>query len=284
MSLENAMASEMPPTTPPEAGYAVPEDYEFDLDDELEGGNEFVDEVLTRVGELALDTIEAIQEHPVLAASLLAAGVGAVAGLVAAKIAPRRRPPTVTEQAAAGAASATALAAGIATRAAEAVAAARLGSRLSETQEEAARRLGATQEEAARRLSATQQGAARRWFATRERLGSRLADTPERSSAVAEGAGERAREGSALGQAALAALAAMGLRAGERARHAAEDVRHSVGRDGSHDVAEVVAEKGERARYLLQLLPLALALLRNPIVRDLLAHAIANRMRRTAHL
>src|SRR5205823_4714280 len=84
------MAGEMPPPMPP-AGEFSAEDYEFEGLDELEGGNAFLDEVLTRAGEFALDAIEFVQEHPVLAGALVAAGFGALAGLTAAAILPHRR-------------------------------------------------------------------------------------------------------------------------------------------------------------------------------------------------
>src|SRR5439155_6192663 len=53
--------------------------------------NELLDVVLTRAGEFTLDLIEGVQEHPVLAASLLAAGAGLVIGLIAAAVVPQRR-------------------------------------------------------------------------------------------------------------------------------------------------------------------------------------------------
>jgi hypothetical protein len=56
--LETAMAGETPPTVPAAGEYPPLDDYEFDPDDELEPSNEFVDAVLTRAGEFALDLIE----------------------------------------------------------------------------------------------------------------------------------------------------------------------------------------------------------------------------------
>src|SRR4051812_42935555 len=96
------MAGEMPPPMPP-AGEFSAEDYEFEDFDELEPGNAMLDEVLTRVGEFALDTIEAVQAHPIVAASLVAAALGGLAGVAVAAVAPRRRRAPVQEVTAAAA-------------------------------------------------------------------------------------------------------------------------------------------------------------------------------------
>jgi hypothetical protein len=253
MLLENAMAGEMPPTTPPE-GYSIPEDYEFEPDDDLGAGNELLDEVLTRAGEFALDTIEFIQEHPVLAASMAAVGFGAVVGLVASALVPRRRP-SAQESAASAAAEAAAQAATVA-------AGLRLGERLGEAQGLFGKRLSATQ----------------------EALGARLAGTPERLGEAAETARGGVREAGALGGEAVGRLSFFGRRAGSRAREAAEELADKARHDGSADVGSAVAGKARQAGYMVQLLPLALALLRNPIVRDMLAGIIASRLRKTARL
>jgi hypothetical protein len=228
--LENAMAGEMPPPMPP-AGEFSAEDFEFDALDELDEGNAFLDEVLTRAGEFALDTIEFVQEHPVLTGALVAAGFGAVAGLAAAAIVPRRRP-TRQQQAAATAAEATA-------RAAEALAGVRLGARLTDAQDV---------------------------------LGGRLATARGRLGRAAELANERAREAGLLDN--LGALRG-------RARERAEELAAAAGRDGGADVGETVARKARRAAYAAQLFPIGMALLRNPIVRDVLAQLVASRLRRT---
>ena len=80
------MAGDTPPTVPPTVDYAPLEDYEFDPLDELEPGNDFVDAALTRAGEFVLDVIETVQAHPVLTASVMAAGLGLLGGLVAAAL------------------------------------------------------------------------------------------------------------------------------------------------------------------------------------------------------
>ena len=86
------MAANTPPTGTGPGG--LPDDDEFELEfdpaDELEPSNELVDVVLTRAGELTLDLIEGVQEHPVLAASLFAAAFGAFVGLILSALVPRR--------------------------------------------------------------------------------------------------------------------------------------------------------------------------------------------------
>jgi len=231
------MAGEMPPPMPP-AGEFSAEDYEFEALDELEEGNAFLDQVLTRAGELALDTIEFVQEHPVLTGALFAAGFGALAGLAAAAVLPQRRP-TAREQAATAAADA-------AERAAEAFAAARLGARLAEAQ---------------------------------EALGGRLSTARGRLGRAAELANERAREAGLLDN-----LGMMGSRARERVRAGAEGLASTPARDGGGDLGEAVAGKARRAAYAAQLVPIGMALLRNPIVRDLLVQALVGRLRRTARV
>jgi hypothetical protein len=235
--LENTMAGEMPPPMPP-AGEFSAEDYEFDALDELEEGNAFLDEVLTRAGELALDTIEFVQEHPILTGALLAAGFGAVAGLTAAAVVPRRRP-SAQQQAAAAASDA-------ASRAAEALAAARLGARFADAQ---------------------------------DALGGRLSTARGHLGRAAEAANERVREASLFDN-----LTALGGRARDQARASAEGLASASHRNGSPDVGEAVAGKARRAAYMAQLLPIGMALLRNPIVRDFLAQMLASRLRRTARL
>jgi hypothetical protein len=247
MLLEKAMASETPPNLPPEGSYALPDEYEFEPDDDLAPGNELLDEVLTRAGEFALDTIEAIQDHPILAGAIAAATFGALAGLVAAAVVPRRRPappppPTVTAAGAAG------LATAVAARAAEAASSVRLSRRLSDAQ---------------------------------EAVGSRLSGVPDRFGGVAGTAGRRAQDAGVLGEAALATLAALSARAARRTRHTAEDLASTVTDDVRPGVGSAVAHGGERAKYAAQLVPIGLALLRNAIVRDLLANAIAGRLRKT---
>ena len=244
------MAGEMPPTTTPPEGYSIPDDYEFEPDDELGAGNELLDEVLTRVGEFALDTIEAIQEHPVLAASLAAVGFGATVGLVASALVPRRQP-SAREQASKAAAEAATAAAGI-----------RLGERLGEAQGRFGKHLSATQ----------------------EALGARLSSTPARLSGVAETAKVGAYEASLLGSGAASRLSLFGRLAGARARERAEELAGRAKHDGSADVGSAVTGSARQAGYFVQLLPLSLALLRNPIVRDLVAGVIAGRLRKTARL
>lgn len=176
------MAAEPPPAPEPaDATYTIPDDYQFDLDNDFGPSNELLDEVLTRAGEFALDTIEAVQEHPVLAASLVAAGVGAIAGLALAKVA-QRRPVTVREH-------------------------------LAESLVE-----------------------------------SGLTGAPGRFGRWARG----------------------------RAHQAVEDTER---------LAQAQDRKGpsaaRQAGYVAQLLPLSLALLRNPLVRDLVAQLVAHRLRRS---
>lgn len=177
------MAGEAPPPSSAEASYSIPESYEFDLDEELAPTNAFLDEVLTRVGEFALDTIEAVQEHPVLAASLVAATFGALFGFVLAWLMPRR--PGV------------------------------------------ARPRPAPARQRARGLWA-------RWA--------------------------------------------------PRGRRPMKQVVEGRREPGAGDARAAAARTAQQARYVAQLLPIGVALLRNPIVRDLLAQALASRLRRTARL
>jgi hypothetical protein len=79
-------------------------------------------------------------------------------------------------------------------------------------------------------------------------------------------------------------LSALGSRARERARVGAEDLAAATRRDGGPALGEAMAGKARRAAYMAQLFPIAMALLRNPIVRDLLAQMVASRLRRTARL
>ena len=231
------MAGEMPPPMPP-AGEFSAEDYEFDALEDLEEGNAFLDEVLTRAGELALDTIEFVQEHPVLTGAMFAAGFGALAGLTAAAILPRRRA-TAQEQVAATTADA-------ASRAAEALAAARLGARLAEAQ---------------------------------GILGGGLSTARGRLGRAAEAANERVREASLLEN-----LSVLRSRARERARLTADEVAATTAGGGGPGLGESVAGKARRAAYVAQLFPIAMALLRNPVVRDLLVQMLASRLRRTARI
>ncbi|HLH22376.1 MAG TPA: hypothetical protein VK066_07620 [Chloroflexota bacterium] len=231
------MAGETPPPMPPTGEFST-EDYDFDALDELDEGNAFLDEVLTRAGEFALDAIEFVQEHPVLSGAIVAAGFGTAAGLVAAALVPRRRPPTAQEQAAATAAEATA-------RAAEMLAAARIGSRLADAQDV---------------------------------LGSRLSFARGRLGRAAETANERVREAGLLDS-----LSTLGGRARDRARLAAADVAAANADDGA-GLGDAVASKTRRLAYIAQLFPIAMALLRNPIVRDLLAQVLVNRLRRSARV
>jgi hypothetical protein len=218
----------------PPAGEFTAEDYEFDALDEMDEGNAFVDEVLTRAGELALDTIEFVQEHPVLSGALVAAGFGALAGLMAAAIVPRRRP-APQQQLATSAADAASLAA-------EAIAAVRLRPRLTDAQ---------------------------------EALGGRLSTARDRLGRAAETANERVREAGVLEN--LGAL-------GGRARERADELASGASRNGGVDLGGAVAAKAQRAAYVAQLLPIAMALLRNPIVRDIIAQMVASRLRRSARL
>src|SRR3954454_9463880 len=110
---ERDMATETPPGGPMPGGFDADDEFEFEFDpaEDLEPTNEFVDVVLTRVGEFTLDLIEAVQEHPLLTASLLAAGVGLLAGTIAGGLFPRRRnTAALAAEAAAAAAAASAAA------------------------------------------------------------------------------------------------------------------------------------------------------------------------------
>src|SRR6476659_5664498 len=97
------MASDASTTGPAPERQPEEDEFEFEFDpaDELEPSNAFVDVVLTRAGEFTLDLIEAVQEHPVVAASLFAAGVGALVGLVAGSLVRRRGPSAALAEAAA---------------------------------------------------------------------------------------------------------------------------------------------------------------------------------------
>jgi hypothetical protein len=217
------MATEASPSGPtPES---LPEDdefeFEFDPADELEPSNAFVDVVLTRAGEFTLDLIEAVQEHPVVAASLFAAGVGAFVGLVAGSLVRRR-------------ASSAALAEAAALSAAAALEDSGLSGRLGGAQ----RRLGQTVDSAG--------------VALRER---RL---------LRDGLFRGFRR-PALDEM-PAALAAV-------------DVQ-----DRAAGMSQGAGGAWRRTRAAGALVPLGLELLRNEIVRDLVAHALAGRLRRSAHL
>lgn len=177
--------------------------------------------MLTRAGEFTLDLIEGIQEHPALAASLLAAGFGAVVGLVVAALVPRR--PSAAE-----------LAARAAAEAAESAAELGLPGRLTFAQ----RRLGET-------------------------LGSASAGLRGRG-VLGDGVVARLRRGAQEAEVAEQAASAAGGRAG------------LLGETGS-----VAWRRAQAAR---QLIPIAVALLRNDIIRELVAHAIAGRLRRRVHL
>jgi len=212
------MASDTPPTGAGPGGLPDDDDFELEFDpaDELEPSNEFVDVVLTRAGELTLDLIEGVQEHPVLAASLFAAAIGALAGLVAAALVPRR--PSAKQRAA---------------LAAERAEAAALPAQLTRAQ----RRLGETLETA--------------------------------------GAGLRSRR--LLGDGVLG-----GLR--RRVEEAEIGLPPGLGTDGQRMVGDTRGAAWRRAQAARQLLPVAMELLRNEIVRDLLAHALASRVRRSVRL
>jgi hypothetical protein len=223
------MATDIPPTGPAPESFPEEDEFEFEFDpaDELEPSNEMLDVILTRAGEMTLDLIEAVQEHPVLTASIFAAGVGAVVGLVVGGLIPRRKAPT-------------ALAAAAALQAAEALDDAGLPGRLSAAQ----RRLGQSVESAGATL--------------RER---------------------RLLTDGLLRDGLLRRLPGRGLdTASEGAAAAAAAAETGAGR-----VASVV-RPWERAQAAGHLVPLALELLRNEIVRDLIAHALAGRLRRSAHL
>ncbi len=209
------MASETPPPDPVASEFPQVEDYQFEPMEELSPSNEFVDAVLTRAGELALDLIEGVQEHPVLTASLLAAGGGAIVGLVASALAPRRRPaalPAVTAT--------TESPGGI-------------------------------------------------------RLTRRLADASGRVGGAAATAGQRVSE-SGLFQDGLI------HRFGRPARDAAAQVAAAVPTPGQGHGS--LGGGLKRAQYMGQLVPIALTLLRNPIVRDLIAQVVAGRLRRSARM
>ena len=219
---ENAMASDASPTGP--APESLPEEdefeYEFDPADELEPTNAFVDVVLTRAGEFTLDLIEAVQEHPVLAASLVAAGFGAVVGLVAGSVARHR-------------ASSAALAEAAAMQAAAALA---------------------------------DSGMSDRWGAAQRRLG----ETVDTAS-------------TALRQRRLVRDGLLKRFRGPSVEELPEDLAEAA-QDSAGGVGQAAGGAWRRAQAAGALFPLGLELLRNEIVRDLVAHALAGRLRRSANL
>ena len=84
------MAAETSPTAQPPGEASRPETYQFEAAEELSPTDAFLDTVLTRAGELVLDVIEGVEEHPLLAASLMAVIAGGAAGFLVAGLWPRR--------------------------------------------------------------------------------------------------------------------------------------------------------------------------------------------------
>jgi hypothetical protein len=216
------MASDASPTGPAPESQLEEDEFEFEFDpaDELEPANAFVDVVLTRAGEFTLDLIEAVQEHPVVAASLVAIGFGVMVGFVAGSIARRRAPSAALAEAAA-------------LQAAAALEESRLPDRLIAAQ----RRLGQTVDTASTVL--------------RQRRG--LRD---------------------------------GLLSGFRAPalEVAPDDLIAGAQDRAGAASQSAGGAWRKAQAAGALLPLGLELLRNEIVRDLVAHALAARLRRSANL
>ena len=217
------MASAMPPSSSADESFGM-DDYEFDPDDELEPSNEFLDAVLTRAGEFTLDLIEGVQEHPVLAASMIAAGFGLLGGLVAARVVPQRRP---------------------------SIAPLPIAEPVSRAAEEA----------------------------SRVDFSRRMSEAQVRVSQATGAASERVRKSALFSDGLLRGL-------GDRARSGVGDAASVVADKTSSgpSVDSVLSNKARRVQYAGQLVPLVLALLRNPIVRDLVAQALAGRLRRTARL
>jgi hypothetical protein len=216
------MASDASPTGPAPESHLEEDEFEFEFDpaDELEPANAFVDVVLTRAGEFTLDLIEAVQEHPVIAASLVAVGFGAMVGLVAGSVARRR-----------------ATTAALAERAALQAAAALEGSRLPDRLTAAQRRLGQTMDTASTVLR--RRRGLRNGFLKGFRAPS-LEDAPDDLVAAAQ--------------------------------------------DRASGASQAAGGAWRKAQAAGALLPIGLELLRNEIVRDLVAHALAGRLRRSANL
>jgi hypothetical protein len=85
------MAAETSPTAQPPGEAPRPETYQFEAaEEELSPTDAFLDTVLTRAGELVLDVIEGVEEHPLLAASIMAVIAGGATGLLVAGLWPRR--------------------------------------------------------------------------------------------------------------------------------------------------------------------------------------------------
>src|SRR5262249_8736156 len=223
------MAGDTPPPAPPPGNCPGADDYEFDPAEELEPTNELLDVVLTRAGELTLDLIEGVQEHPVLAASLLAAGAGLVVGLIAAPVVPQRRTNAASEAARAARQAAQ--------EAAEAAAGPDLASPFSAAQ--------------------------------------------GRRSRAAASAGQGLRDTRPIRESPLPRMGRRGL---DRARETMSDVGDRLGRDGEGSpLPSSVGGSARQAQYAAQLLPLVMALLRNPIVRGWIARALTGRLRAAAH-
>jgi len=222
------MAGDTPPPAPPAGNFPGAEDYEFDPAEELEPTNELLDLVLTRAGEFTLDLIEGVQEHPVLAASLMAAGAGLVVGVIAAAVVPHRRAQPARDAA------------------------------------RAARDAAQEAAEAAAGLD----------------LAGRFSAAQERLSRAAVSAGQGLREARPIRE---SRLPRMGRRGFERARETVSDVGDRLSRNGDGaPLPSSVGGTARQAQYAAQLLPLMVALLRNPIVRGWLASAVTGRLRHAA--
>jgi hypothetical protein len=81
------------------------------------------------------------------------------------------------------------------------------------------------------------------------------------------------------------AVAGLGTRGRDRLRGAVESIL--AVRDGgpaTSSLGSELTDRARRARYVGQLVPIGLALMRNPIVRDRVAQAVARRLRHTARI
>ena len=207
------MAGDTPPSVPPTVDYAPLEEYEFDPLDELEPGNDFVDAALTRAGEFVLDVIETVQAHPVLTASVMAAGLGLLSGLVAAALAPKPRPSQ-------------------------------------------AQRVAQAVDEAASGAAKAMSG---RWARLRQaRLTGRGLQELETAAVELPERGARLMR--------------------PWARHGAESAERLA--HELHTMPKSSTSPLRRAGYAVQLGPVVLALLRNPLVRDLLIQLVLRQVRR----
>jgi len=223
---ETIMAGDPQPFASPTEEYALPDEYEFDPDDELEPGNDFVDAALTRAGELVLDLIETVQAHPVLTASLLASGVGLLGGLIAARVAPRKRPAPALPSSSA------------------------LADEL---------------------VAVSSERAGRAWSRFNREGGQLLQRAVDRGRASLDDAAAVSDRGRESARFALPRWRRRGEAVVEQARENLSDLP-SMGHGGQAPFRKAAA--------VAQLGPLAVTLLRNPVVRDLLIHLAMRQVRR----